>query len=720
MIEDGKMTLHRSIGWLLTLVCCGTGFAESPGPRWQAPSVQRSTSIRDGHTRQAVEWEDLLEALAEADAVFLGEQHTDETSHRVQLAIYEELLARRQQRVVLALEMFDRDTQDALDAYLAGEIDESTWLDQARPWNNYATAYRPLVETARRAGAPVRAANFPRPLLMRIARQGIDVLQDLDDEQRRHVPDRLLPQRDAYWRRVDNAMRGHGSVMRTGDRLHSTQSLWDNSMADTAAKALDQHPDHSVLFINGDFHSAYGDGAVYLLRQLKPQIAITTVSLVPVANPSVADWEGLPVADFVVFVEDRAGHQREGAWSVAIPSSVDYRFHQPPAEDGDRRLPLLIVLVEDGLTAQDGLELWQERLGQQAAIAVLELLHRQQQPDLSRGGRWFWPDSFSADLRAALHASERMWAYLCRHFPIDPDRVAIVGRGSGATVATSVAVHTRRMDVRTVAWLPEQFAPMKDLPLPLPELWGNDTPPERSLRSAINPADRSWWEPEMQAYREIGVDSQPLELDPDPWKQEQQLQQAVREALGLPEGDQPTGQQRFYILASGDAARQRHWARMHAQWAADRHGVAVAVVDQPPDDPAAKAWPIEVSAQHFTAPGRLPRCPGPFGGTTVVVLPSELPEADQRAWQALEQEDPLAAASRFHRLRVATGVPGHTLHEVLTRLESENRRNVLIVPGVFYADASWLRELEHSVRDFRNSMTLHWLPGLGGARPAHL
>jgi uncharacterized iron-regulated protein len=712
------MTFHLKIGWPLILVLCATGFAEPTSPRWQAPTVQCSISIRDGHTGQTVEWEALLEALAEADVVFLGEQHTDETSHRVQLAIYEELLARRQQRVVLALEMFQRDTQDALNAYLAGEIDEQTWLGQARPWTNYATAYRPLVETARRAGVPVMAANFPRPMLMRIAREGVEVLQDLTDEQRQHVPDRLLPQRDAYWRRVDNAMRGHAGAMRSGDRLHSTQSLWDNSMADTAARALDQHPDHRVLFINGDYHSAYGDGAVHLLRQRKPQIAITTVSLVPVANPSVADWEGLPVADFVVFVEDRARDQREGAWSVTIPRSVDYRFHQPASVDGQGKLPLLIVLVEDGLNAQDGLELWRERLGEQAAIAVLEPLHRQQQPDLSRGGRWFWPDAFAADLRGALQACERMWAYLCRHFPVDPDRVAIVGRGSGATVAAGIAVHTQRMDVRTVAWLPKQFAPIKDLPLPLPELWGDAAPPERSLRLAIDAADRSWWEPEWQAYREIGVDARPLELDPDPWLQEQQLEQAVREALGLPAGDRKLQQPRFYLVVSRDAPRQRHWARMQAQWAAAQQGIAVAVVDQPPDDPAAEAWQTEVPAEQFTASGRLPRCPGPFGGTTVVVLPSELPEAERQAWQALEREDPLAAASRFHRLRVATGSPEHTLHEVLTRLESEDRRNVLIVPGVFYADASWMRELDHSVRDFRDAMTLHWLPGLGGTRPA--
>ncbi len=95
-----------------------------------------------------------------------------------------------------------------------------------------------------------------------------------------------------------------------------------------------------------------------------------------------------------------------------------------------------------------------------------------------------------------------------------------------------------------------------------------------------------------------------------------------------------------------------------------------------------------------------------------------LARRQQRVVLALEQADPLAASSRFHRLRLARDVLGHTLPEVLARLEAEDRRNVLIVPGVSYAEASWMRELGQSVRDFRDTMTLHWLPGLGGRLPA--
>src|SRR5690349_22509367 len=46
-------------------------------------------------------------------------------------------------------EMFERDVQPALDAYLAGRLSEKDFRAQSRPWGNYDTAYRPLIERAK-------------------------------------------------------------------------------------------------------------------------------------------------------------------------------------------------------------------------------------------------------------------------------------------------------------------------------------------------------------------------------------------------------------------------------------------------------------------------------------------------------------------------------------------------------------------------------------------
>jgi hypothetical protein len=123
-----------------------------------------------------------------------------------------------------------------------------------------------------------------------------------------------------------------------------------------------------------------------------------------------------------------------------------------------------------------------------------------------------------------------------------------------------------------------------------------------------------------------------------------------------------------------------------------------------------------------TSPGRiadsLPRCPGPFGGTTVVVLPDTLSEQDVAAWREVQENDPLAAKSRFHRLRIATTTGERALPAVLATLLSEQRKNVLVVPATFYARPERMRRLEDSTSEFEDRMTIHWLPGLGGVLPA--
>ena len=55
----------------------------------------------------------MLADLARADVVFVGEQHDDPNTHRLEAAILEGL-RRRGVPVTLSLEMFERDTQAGL------------------------------------------------------------------------------------------------------------------------------------------------------------------------------------------------------------------------------------------------------------------------------------------------------------------------------------------------------------------------------------------------------------------------------------------------------------------------------------------------------------------------------------------------------------------------------------------------------------------------------
>ena len=127
------------------------------------------------------DFEAMAADLATADVVFVGEQHDDPNTHRLELAVLE-ALARRQRPVVLSLEMFERDVQEPLDHFLMGHMEEDEFLKASRPWPRYATDYKPLVDFAVAKNWPVVAANVPRPIASEVAKGGLEVLQAKTDD----------------------------------------------------------------------------------------------------------------------------------------------------------------------------------------------------------------------------------------------------------------------------------------------------------------------------------------------------------------------------------------------------------------------------------------------------------------------------------------------------------------------------------------------------------
>ncbi len=729
------MSIRRTVlSWLFAVVawtsCTPQSVAQPTGiqspsdgtdtdlkrPAWAAPDLDQAIAVIDGHTGDALTLEAMLDRLASADVVFLGETHTDETTHRVELAVYEGLLERRRE-VVLAMEMFERDVQPALDAYIAGQIAEREFTERSRPWGQYRSAYRPLVERAREGGHPVIASNIPRSLIQRIAREGLGVLDTLGADERGHAPAELLANTPAYWRRVDNAIRGHAGMMRgSGDdqRLSSTQTLWDNTMGESCALALDERPGALVLHINGGFHSAYWDGTVRQFSLRKPNAKVLTVDIRPARNPAVADLRGVAVADFVVMAESRATDRYEGMWEVALDRKLRYRLHVPDRATGASPVPLLIWLGDDGLTAQDGLDLWIDRIGQEAAIAVLELPYRMIWGDLSEGGRWFWPDSFAGDIGSTVAAAERVWGYVMRHHPVDVGRVCVGGEGTGATVACAIALLGDRMDARVLAFEPNQYAMLKDFPLPLPE-YGDDDGRSVSVMVSGSHEDGIWWSNELHEYREIGLEASFVEFDSSTNSRDTHQERQIRAALGLAAPAAPTESMRGSVVVPVDTPRARHWARLHALGLAAETGQIIALRDAGSNTTGTIELAELISPESIG--DSLPRCPGPFGGTTVIVLPADLSATEVDAWMALEENDPLNKESRFHRLRVVragTATDDHSLSEMLTALEDQGRKNVLIVPALFCAGPNFMRALEVQTREHANRMTIQWLPGLGG------
>ena len=247
--------------------------------------------VYDTKAKKFLDFETLVSRLSAADLVFVGEQHDDPGTHRMELALLEGL-ARRRDSIVLALEMFERDAQPLLDGYLSGASGEDVLLQGSRPWKNYAADYRPLVELARARGWPVVASNVPRPLASLVGRTGIGALDTLAAGSRSQVAESLACPEDKYYDKFVAAMGGmasHGPAPADGTdpklrlgRMYQAQCIKDETMGESVARVW--RPGRLVVHYNGSFHSDFRLGTAERAQRRAPAARLVVVTAVPVKD----------------------------------------------------------------------------------------------------------------------------------------------------------------------------------------------------------------------------------------------------------------------------------------------------------------------------------------------------------------------------------------------------------------------------------------------------
>ena len=284
----------------------------------QAPAVAAAPAatyaphrVFDTRRRRFIDLETLISRIArDADVAFLGEFHNDPGTHVLQAAVLEGIQRRREGKVVLALEMFERDVQPQLDAYLAGSIDEPTFLAQSRPWPNYRTDYRPMVEFAKAQQWPVIAGNVPRRLAQIVSRRGLIALDSIPESDTPFIARENLCPRNEYWERFRETMgdmSGHGMQMEPSQleamvwRTYQAQCVKDEAMAESIVAARAAH-NTLVIHANGAFHSDYRLGTAERVTRRDPNARQIVVSFAPVADLDTANGrERRKLADYVVF-----------------------------------------------------------------------------------------------------------------------------------------------------------------------------------------------------------------------------------------------------------------------------------------------------------------------------------------------------------------------------------------------------------------------------------
>jgi uncharacterized iron-regulated protein len=268
--------------------------------------------VYDTRRQGFTDFESMLADIARADVVFVGEQHDDPNTHRLEAAMLDGL-RRRRVTLALSLEMFERDTQGGLDTYLSGGIAEDEFLKASRPWPRYATDYRMLVEMAKANGWPMIAANVPRRYASSVAKTGLTALDTLSPTERSWVAADLRCPRDAYFDRFAATMSGHAGSgspkvapeeqQQMTERYYFSQCVKDETMAEAIASGFDQYNRKLVVHVNGAFHSDFGQGTAERVRRRLSGRRVAVISVLPVKDLDVLApaGEDLARADYLVY-----------------------------------------------------------------------------------------------------------------------------------------------------------------------------------------------------------------------------------------------------------------------------------------------------------------------------------------------------------------------------------------------------------------------------------
>ncbi len=317
-MSDLPHPLRATIGGFLFLCLVQPALGQAATPQEAVPLgedqlLDTRTAVVD--LTNLTNLEALIPRLAERRVVFVGEAHDRYEDHLNQLAIIRGL-HQRGADLAIGMEMFQQPFQAALDAYVAGEIDEGEMLrrtDYFERWRFDYRLYRPILRFAREHGIPVIALNLELEITAKVGQGGLEALSP---EERARIPTEIDGSDPAYRQRVkavfDLHPKGKQLEQKEGgegqdpnpdqdfERFLAVQLLWDEGMAERAARYLQDHPGKQLVILAGSGHLEYGQGIPSrLLRRIATSTSTPPSSAI-VLNGGQRDLEP-QVADFLLY-----------------------------------------------------------------------------------------------------------------------------------------------------------------------------------------------------------------------------------------------------------------------------------------------------------------------------------------------------------------------------------------------------------------------------------
>ena len=255
-------------------------------------------------TGLSMSFDGMMDMVAGARLVCIGESHDNMRAHEVQLAVIRELERRFPGRVAIGMEMFRQPQQGVLDRWTRGELSEAAFLDAAdwqKTWRIDFGYYRAILEFARDRRLDVIALNPSKELQDQVRELGLD---GLPEDLRRQLPEMGEP--DRYEHDLLKAYYGgHMPTAGAFEAFFRIQRLWEESMAERVVGYLasERGAGKVMVTLTGSGHVEYGFGVPKkVLRRMPMPYVIIAPS--EIETPPEKQMPGVQVPDIPLLPAD--------------------------------------------------------------------------------------------------------------------------------------------------------------------------------------------------------------------------------------------------------------------------------------------------------------------------------------------------------------------------------------------------------------------------------
>ncbi|MDP8268572.1 MAG: ChaN family lipoprotein [Candidatus Tenebribacter davisii] len=274
------------------------------------PVFCQEYKIIDSKLNKTIKLREMAEKLGSYDVIFFGEYHDNKILHSLEIELLK-LFYSNNKNLVISMEMFERDVQMMIDKYLNEDISEEEFLAESRPWPNYQSDYKPLLEFAKKNKLNVIAANIPRRYASMISKQGMNALDSLSQEEKKFIAKKHKVFNDEYKERFTQTMKNNMahrkmpmSKQMNLDLIYAAQCIKDDTMAESILKYQRIPPRRKVIHYNGDFHSRGHLGTAQKIKLLEPMLKIAVIAPVMCEGEYNWDEEDLKEGDFLILLID--------------------------------------------------------------------------------------------------------------------------------------------------------------------------------------------------------------------------------------------------------------------------------------------------------------------------------------------------------------------------------------------------------------------------------